>query len=334
MARLPAKFSAHQIHQAGGWPLPELVGDKTISTKSPNKDRKISARDTVRRVPASSQSETPKATVQQPGTAAPQTTLDDDASQIETLLDIDSDGTQHNDEAPRTAASEDREGAEGAEGAEGVESVESAEGVESAENTANEQSYDAGFKKGETEGYVKGEQAGYEAGLEAGTNAGREAAEKAFNEEIATQRGVLNNLIQAFTNPPDPSAEYEQALLPLIVQITQVVLMGELKTEHSHIQRLIQQAISALPHGAQNCKAFVNPSDLAWLEDSVRPEIELVADAALARGGCRIENAESKVDASIADRLHEALVATWGSEEEIEQISEQALQQIESDLES
>ncbi len=346
MAKLPAKFSAQQILEAGGWPLEELIGEKKISTTSPSKDRKISARKTGIPVTGLKRpttyadrkailKKTAQKPIEQPSTpktrpndgtgqtsgqaevserevesdAVPELTAEaaDAASQIETLLATGEDLSDQN-EPEQPAAVEQR-------------------------GDAND-GYAEGFKKGETEGFVKGEQAGYEAGLEAGTKAGREAAEKAFSEEIATQRGVLNDLIQALTNQQDASAEYEQALLPLIVQLTQVVLMGELKTQPEHIQRLVQQALAVLPHNAQSARAFVNPSDLEWLQASVKPEIELVADASLARGGCRIETADSKIDASLAARVREALVNTWGNEEEIAPVSELELQQIESALDS
>lgn len=359
MAKLPAKFTAQQILDAGDWRLEELVGAKKISTTSSSKQKKISARDTgidpserekrptfadrkaVLKKSAQNQNQQQKspqsAEVKQTTTREPQVPAAEveerplpeqspqaaaDASQIETLLDSEDQAIALNDDPLPITDSE----------------TEVADQDQSEARTVNngngDDGYAEGFKKGETEGFVKGEQAGYQAGLEAGTSAGREAAEKAFSDEVATQRGVLNDLIQAFSSQQDVTSEYEQALLPLIVQISQVVLMGELKTEPEHIQRLIRNALAVLPHSAKNIKAFVNPSDLEWLQDSVKPEVELVPDASLARGGCRIENPDSKIDASLSHRLTEALVATWEDDSQVEAVSEHDLQQIESALDS
>ena len=52
----------------------------------------------------------------------------------------------------------------------------------------------------------------------------------------------------------------------LVTQIVQVVLLGELKTDPGHIRRLVKTALDALPHNTANPRAFVNPSDIEWLQ--------------------------------------------------------------------
>ena len=168
-----------------------------------------------------------------------------------------------------------------------------------------------GFKKGETEGYVQGEQKGYSAGMEAGGQAGRADAEASFNQEVATQKETLTNLIRALSEPPNHQAEIEESLTGLVTEIAQVVLMAEIKTHPDHIIHLVREAIAALPHNTSDPSVYLNPTDISFVQESIAPDIKLIADAGLARGGCRVETQESQIEATLSGRLRSALTAAF-----------------------
>ena len=189
-----------------------------------------------------------------------------------------------------------------------------------------------GFKKGETEGYVQGEQKGYSAGVEAGKQAGRTEAEAAYHQEVAAQKEVVSNLVRALSEPTGDQDELENGLATFVTELVQVVLMGEIKTESEHIQHLVRGALSALPHNTSDPKVYLNSSDLTFVEESLSPDIKLVADAGLARGGCRVQTEESTIEASLSERLRAALIATFGRDPSIALPTEQDLQDIDSDL--
>lgn len=304
MAKLPAKFQPEVLSEVGAWSPPQLGGDKVIRVNTPGKDKKISVR--TLRANQSSQSEAP---VQNPtaNMAAVKTSEEvaPDSAPIETGVEAEVKPTPV-EVKPEPAIDDQAD--------------------------QSERGYAEGFKKGEDEGFSQGEAAGYEAGLAAGTKAGREAAEVAFQKEVASQTALLNNLVQALNNVPQQDDTLEESLLPLVTQIVQVVLMGELKADPGHIRRLVKSALGALPHNTANPRAFINPSDVEWLQEAANPGLELVPDAALARGSCRIETNESQVDGNISTRILDALVAAWGSDD-ISAPDAQALQRIEERLE-
>ncbi len=55
---------------------------------------------------------------------------------------------------------------------------------------------------------------------------------------------------------------------------------------------------------------FLNPSDVEWVEENLNADMQLVADASLARGGCRVETDESSIDGTLSSRIRAALLAS------------------------
>ena len=191
--------------------------------------------------------------------------------------------------------------------------------------------YADGFKKGETEGFVAGEKAGFEAGQAAGTETGRTQAEAAFNKSVAEQKTAITTLQQAFLEPPNIDAELQQELVTLITELTKTVIGVELKSTPELIQNLVAQALAALPHGADKPRVFVNPTDIELLQSVSHPDVEFLPDAGLARGGCRVVAGQSSVEAGVALRIREALLATC-RDEAVPEISEVDMQTLETEL--
>ena len=192
---------------------------------------------------------------------------------------------------------------------------------------ATDDAYAKGFKKGEVEGFTQGEARGFEVGQQAGHEQVRREVEQAFEEEIEAKRKIIAELQAAFIEPPDHSQIITGSLVPLISEVTQLVVLNEVKTSSEHIEKLLQSALSALPEGADKIEVKVNPDDLEWLQNFIAGiDITLIADESLSVGSCIVVSEQSKVDASLSGRIHRCLVQTF-ADEQIKELSEADLLQ-------
>ena len=121
---------------------------------------------------------------------------------------------------------------------------------------------------------------GYAAGLAQGLADGRQGAADVLAGEAAQLATLLDNLAQ-------PLATLEQELLDSLLQLA-----------------------SALPPAARQISVHLHPLDLDLVR-GISPRgrndarWELVADAGLSRGGCRISTESSQVDLTLEARLSE-----------------------------
>lgn len=303
MAKLPTRIPSEQIKTIGGWQLQELseqTGSKVFRTSKPSGDQRQRAIAVQKKnqaaKPAEPKREKPAAKQEIAEQEAPPTPSPAPTPEPDPIVEA----------APEPE-------------------------ISVAQIDPEDAGYQAGYQKGETEGFVKGEQTGYSAGLEAGTAEGRQSAENTFNQEVSSQRELLTNLVRALSEPPKYEAGLEQALVNLVSEIAQVVLVNELKTESQHITELVYRALEALPHHAKSPRVFLNPSDIPFVESNLSADMQLIADAGLARGGCRVETEESQIDGTLANRIRGALLAACGEDPAI-QASEADLQNIDSAL--
>lgn len=174
--------------------------------------------------------------------------------------------------------------------------------------------YAEGFKKGESEGFVKGEKGGHDAGFDTGSKAGKQQAEANFTAEVAGQRSAIESLQKAFVQPPDYDKNLQQGLVDLVTELTKVVVSHEIKTRPEFIQNLVEQALSALPHGTEIPRVFANPADIEFLQSMSSHDVELVPDTGVARGGCRVVAGQSQIEAGLSLRIREALTASCRGE--------------------
>lgn len=149
---------------------------------------------------------------------------------------------------------------------------------------------------------------GYAVGLERGLAEGRQRA----GEELAADATRLTALLDSLAAP---LASLEQELLDSMLQLAcalaRQVVRRELTAVPARIGELVREGVAALPPAARQISVHLNPLDL----DLVRTMAprgrndarwELVADASLSRGGCRISTESSEVDLTLETRLTEA----------------------------
>ena len=155
-----------------------------------------------------------------------------------------------------------------------------------------------GREDGYAEGFAKGLQEGHTEGRADGLDAGRVIIEDAANR--------LAGLIASIQDPlRQQGEELRAAMLGLITRIARAVIRSELHARPQSIERVVAEALAALPLGARNIRVFVCAADRALLgqfggEASNWP---LDIDDSLEPGGCRVEARDSVIDFSVSARL-------------------------------
>ena len=132
--------------------------------------------------------------------------------------------------------------------------------------------------------------------------------------EPAALVGLIGQLLPAAAGDADaPLAELEQELLEALLQLSGALARRhELTVAPARIAELVREGVAALPATARQVTVHLNPLDLDLVRGSGprgrgEARFELVADAGISRGGCRISTESSQVDLTLEARLDEAL---------------------------
>jgi flagellar assembly protein FliH len=101
------------------------------------------------------------------------------------------------------------------------------------------------------------------------------------------------------------------------VQLARQVLRSELRTAPELVSRVAAEAMEAVLHSARHITLHAHPDDLplvaAGAQEALRARgARLVADADIARGGCRIESDVGGIDARIDSRWARAAAGLIG----------------------
>ncbi|GAA3969048.1 flagellar assembly protein FliH [Allohahella marinimesophila] len=183
-----------------------------------------------------------------------------------------------------------------------------------------EAAYQDGLAQGLEEGRKKGYESGFKSGYEKGKTQGRTDGMASGRTEIMAElrsqidSGVsrLDQVVQVLASPVDAlSDELEAASLSLVLAISRSVVARELTLDASHVADIVRYALTQLPESDKPLRIFVNPDDLAFLQEHARPQPEwlaqCVADPALAPGGCRLDNRTTLVDFSTDKRFAQVI---------------------------
>ena len=152
----------------------------------------------------------------------------------------------------------------------------------------------------------------FEQGLEEGRSAGR-AEVKAQVDRLA---GMFYDLAKPFEAL---DAEVERELLTLAMALARQIVRRELKTDPTQIIGIIREAIAALPVATRDVRVHLHPEDAGVVKQHLSPtENErawtIIEDPVMARGGCQITTATSRIDARLETRLGSILSELLGTE--------------------
>lgn len=151
-------------------------------------------------------------------------------------------------------------------------------------------------------------QAGYEDGYRDGLVA-LEGFKQGLAEQTAAQLGAL---VDGFEREFDAlHAALAESVARTTVQLARQVLRHELHSRPEIVARVAAEAVNAVLASARHVTVQVHPQDLplvaAGAEEVLRARgARLVADPAVARGGCRVDSDVGAVDAGIAARWAQA----------------------------
>src|SRR5471032_3204147 len=152
----------------------------------------------------------------------------------------------------------------------------------------------------------------FEQGLAEGRAAGR-AEVRAQVERLA---GMFYDLAKPFEVL---DADVERELLTLAMALARQIVRRELKTDPTQIIGIIRGAIAALPVATRDVRVHLHPEDAAVVREHLAPTASerawtMIEDPVMARGGCQISSATSRIDARLETRLGSILSALLGTE--------------------
>lgn len=160
------------------------------------------------------------------------------------------------------------------------------------------------------------EQRAREDGYAAGLAEGRTAAKAEIAAQVARIQAIATALAAPFQNL---DAAVESELVLLATTAATRIVRHELRLAPERILGAVRDALAALPAYARNVKLFLAPDDAALVREHLAPGTsghawDIVEDATLTRGGCRVLADTSQVDATLETRLATIIDAMLGGD--------------------
>jgi flagellar assembly protein FliH len=159
----------------------------------------------------------------------------------------------------------------------------------------------------------------YREAFEQGLAEGREAGQREARTQVERLAGMFYDLAKPFDALDE---EVERELLTLAMALARQIVRRELKTDPTQIIGIIREAIDALPVAAREVRVHLHPEDAAVVRQHLAPTESqrawtLVEDPVMARGGCQVTTATSRIDARLETRLGAILSELLGTERQV-----------------
>lgn len=154
-------------------------------------------------------------------------------------------------------------------------------------------------------------QQAYQEGFAAGMRDGRAQGE-AFSQQMKDLLTEMERALQRFE-----SVMAEQ-ILALALDIARQLVRRSIQIEPDIVLNVVREAIESLPQISQQPVLVLHPDDANMVRQMLAYEYQesvwrVVDDPHMARGGCRVETAESEIDATLESRW-KRIVAALGSD--------------------
>jgi flagellar assembly protein FliH len=175
----------------------------------------------------------------------------------------------------------------------------SADMLQSSYDEGYARGYDEGARNCATDGYSKGREEGHAAGFAEGNAA-------LHLQSIAQLQTVIAELSNTASAVLDPSVEEE--VLQMSIDIARLVIHAELQTSPELMVGLVQAGLSQLAEQTSvQHRVRLHPLDARIVRQAISgSELEIIDDASLAQGACRVESNASTVHAGVSDWLDQA----------------------------
>jgi flagellar assembly protein FliH len=156
----------------------------------------------------------------------------------------------------------------------------------------------------------------YKEAFDQGLAEGREAGRGEVRAQVEKLSAMFHDLARPFEVL---DVEVERELLALAMALARQIVRRELKTDPTQIIGIIRDAIAALPVAAREVRVHLHPEDAAVVRQYLAPTESapawtIVEDPVMARGGCQITTATSRIDARLETRLGAILSELMGTE--------------------
>jgi flagellar assembly protein FliH len=144
-----------------------------------------------------------------------------------------------------------------------------------------------------------------------GYAAGYQEGKERVDAELAQLVQLASSLEGALSQFDE---EMMQSLLTLSLDVAKQMLREALRVRPELALPAIREAVNSLPQASQHPHIKLNPNDAALVRSLMADELnnfhwKLIEDNRIERGGCRIETANSEVDATMENRWERVLAA-------------------------
>jgi flagellar assembly protein FliH len=168
-----------------------------------------------------------------------------------------------------------------------------------------------GFEQGQRDGYeiglARGQEDGYEAGRAAGQESGRDEGRRettvAYDQLARPVDAMLKSLKKLRA---DYRAAQRKEVVDLVAKVARQVIRAELALQPVQIMALVDETLASMPPTREEIDVFLNPEELkriSELDPKRAKRWNLIADARLDAGECRIKAGDNEVDAGCHQRL-------------------------------
>ena len=149
---------------------------------------------------------------------------------------------------------------------------------------------------------------GYAAGYQEGRSKGNADAER-----MKQMLAGLNAALQQFDQ------QVAQDVLALSLDIARQMLRQALKVKPGLLLAVVREAMNSLPQASNHPHLILHPEDAALVRSFMETELahsswRIQEDTRMERGGCRIESANSEIDATL-DARWKRVVAALGRDD-------------------
>jgi flagellar assembly protein FliH len=148
--------------------------------------------------------------------------------------------------------------------------------------------------------------AAHEEGIEQGIKLGQQQ----IADAVARLASVAEHL---YAPIEQQDLQLQQVMSDLLIKVCRAVLKRELSLNSSQIQQVVQEALVLLPADSAQTVIYLNAQDLALVNEHKtalpgwRADWTLKVNQQLAPGGCVVDSAKTRIDASIEQRFYEAI---------------------------
>lgn len=171
-----------------------------------------------------------------------------------------------------------------------------------------QQGMDRGYREGHESGVRDGREAGIAQGLEEGRRQGAEAGRR---ETLAKFEGLKAPVDAMFESLQHLQADYQTALrkevVELVAKVARQVIRCELALQPAQLLALVDETLATMPRAADHeIEVYLNEGDLQRIlevDHSRASRWNLLADARLEPGECRVKSGNHEADAGCRQRL-------------------------------